>query len=101
MAPVVGPRAPASSLVAAKVWPDLVKSRTTRPIRGCAVCPAETRAEGEGFEPSTDGTAGNGFRDRRIRPLCHPSARATAYRASVKGFIYDSRARRSGRVAEG
>lgn len=31
-------------------------------------------AEGEGFEPSSDGTARNGFRDRRIRPLCHPSA---------------------------
>jgi hypothetical protein len=35
------------------------------------------QAEGEGFEPSTDGTAGNGFRDRRIRPLCHPSADVT------------------------
>jgi hypothetical protein len=58
-------------------------------------------AEGEGFEPSTDGTAGNGFRDRRIRPLCHPSARATAYRAFAKAFVYDSRPRRSGRVAEG
>ena len=31
------------------------------------------KAEGEGFEPSTDLTARNGFRDRRIRPLCHPS----------------------------
>jgi hypothetical protein len=30
-------------------------------------------AEGEGFEPSSDETARNGFRDRRIRPLCHPS----------------------------
>ena len=30
-------------------------------------------AEGEGFEPSTDPEARNGFRDRRIRPLCHPS----------------------------
>src|SRR4051812_38525439 len=30
-------------------------------------------AEGEGFEPSTDLTTRNGFRDRRIRPLCHPS----------------------------
>ena len=30
-------------------------------------------AEGEGFEPSRDETAPNGFRDRRIRPLCHPS----------------------------
>jgi hypothetical protein len=33
-------------------------------------------AEGEGFEPSSDETARNGFRDRRIRPLCHPSAGA-------------------------
>ena len=36
------------------------------------------RAEGEGFEPSTDLTARNGFRDRRIRPLCHLSVRRTA-----------------------
>jgi hypothetical protein len=34
------------------------------------------KAEGEGFEPSSDETARNGFRDRRIRPLCHPSAGA-------------------------
>jgi integrase len=32
-------------------------------------------AEGEGFEPSSDPEARNGFRDRRIRPLCHPSER--------------------------
>src|SRR6266508_2969318 len=32
------------------------------------------KAEGEGFEPSSDPKARNGFRDRRIRPLCHPSA---------------------------
>jgi hypothetical protein len=31
------------------------------------------QAEGEGFEPSTSLTTRNGFRDRRIRPLCHPS----------------------------
>ena len=30
-------------------------------------------AEGEGFEPSIRLTTDNGFRDRRIRPLCHPS----------------------------
>ena len=30
-------------------------------------------AEGERFELSRDETAPNGFRDRRIRPLCHPS----------------------------
>jgi hypothetical protein len=32
-----------------------------------------SQAEGEGFEPSTSLTTRNGFRDRRIRPLCHPS----------------------------
>ena len=32
-----------------------------------------SEAEGEGFEPSRDEAAPNGFRDRRIRPLCHPS----------------------------
>ena len=34
---------------------------------------AARRAEGEGFEPSIRLTTDNGFRDRRIRPLCHPS----------------------------
>jgi hypothetical protein len=33
-------------------------------------------AEGEGFEPSIRLTTDNGFRDRRIRPLCHPSGDA-------------------------
>ena len=36
------------------------------------------RAEREGFEPSTSLTTRNGFRDRRIRPLCHLSVRRTA-----------------------
>jgi hypothetical protein len=31
------------------------------------------KAEREGFEPSTSLTTRNGFRDRRIRPLCHLS----------------------------
>src|SRR5205823_5209390 len=35
------------------------------------------KTEGEGFEPSTSLTTRNGFRDRRIRPLCHPSGSAT------------------------
>ena len=36
---------------------------------------AASRSErrGRDLNPSTDGTARNGFRDRRIRPLCHPS----------------------------
>src|SRR5215210_3393434 len=33
-------------------------------------------AEGEGFEPPEDRKALNGFQDRRIRPLCHPSGAA-------------------------
>ncbi len=35
--------------------------------------PSKGKAEGEGFEPSIRLTTDNGFRDRRIRPLCHPS----------------------------
>ena len=34
--------------------------------------------EGEGFEPSIRLTTDNGFRDRRIRPLCHPSIEVEA-----------------------
>ena len=37
--------------------------------------------EGEGFEPSIRLTTDNGFRDRRIRPLCHPSELRPASRA--------------------
>ena len=35
-------------------------------------------AEREGFEPSMDGTAHTGFRDRRIQPLCHLSRSSVA-----------------------
>ena len=45
------------------------------------------KAEGEGFEPSTDGTARNGFRDRRIRPLCHPSSGEGGIR-TLEGGLY-------------
>src|SRR5207244_11897908 len=31
------------------------------------------QAEGEGFEPSVDRKAHNGFRDRPVQPLRHPS----------------------------
>lgn len=30
-------------------------------------------AEGVGFEPTRPRKGPNGFQDRRIRPLCHPS----------------------------
>ena len=46
-------------------------------------------AEGEGFEPSSDGTARNGFRDRRIRPLCHPSeAETEGFEPSMQVFTH-------------
>ena len=31
------------------------------------------KTEGEGFEPSVDRKAHNGFRDRPVQPLRHPS----------------------------
>jgi hypothetical protein len=36
---------------------------------------AGSEAEGEGFEPSVDRIAHNGFRDRPVQPLRHPSER--------------------------
>src|SRR6266536_2460942 len=57
-------------------------------------------AEGEGFEPSIRLTTDNGFRDRRIRPLCHPSEEGQSSRASP-GRRLSCGPRRSGRVAEG
>jgi hypothetical protein len=54
------------------------ESRSTKRLPG-------VKAEGEGFEPSIRLTTDNGFRDRRIRPLCHPSAggRRTAAGAAL------------------
>src|SRR5262249_21454317 len=44
--------------------------------------------EGEGFEPSIRLTTDNGFRDRRIRPLCHPSeAEKEGFEPSMETFI--------------
>jgi|EndMetStandDraft_9_1072997.scaffolds.fasta_scaffold776942_1 hypothetical protein len=46
------------------------------------------QAEGEGFEPSIRLTTDNGFRDRRIRPLCHPSeAEKEGFEPSMETFI--------------
>jgi hypothetical protein len=45
------------------------------------------RTEGEGFEPSIRLTTDNGFRDRRIRPLCHPSAGGPAQARNGEGGI--------------
>jgi hypothetical protein len=64
---------------------DIGRSGRKRLPGGSYLCPPRSRitsagqlwlgkTEGEGFEPSSDETARNGFRDRRIRPLCHPSA---------------------------
>src|SRR5206468_6370903 len=49
-----------------------MQGRNPLPVRLSAL-----ETEGEGFEPSIRQTTDNGFRDRRIRPLCHPSDRAT------------------------
>src|SRR4051794_16767759 len=40
----------------------------------------DCEAEGEGFEPSVDRKAHNGFRDRPVQPLRHPSAGALGTR---------------------
>jgi hypothetical protein len=59
------------SSVTSQHLPTMPESRSTRRDSACG-------AEREGFEPSTSLTTRNGFRDRRIRPLCHLSERRTA-----------------------
>ena len=45
--------------------------------------------EGEGFEPSIRLATDNGFRDRRIRPLCHPSeAEKEGFEPSMQVFTH-------------
>src|SRR3954447_8310421 len=51
----------------------MAASPLSRRIAGC-------EAEGEGFEPSVDRKAHNGFRDRPVQPLRHPSAGALGAR---------------------
>ncbi len=75
-----------------KEWTSVDSGGLNQPGRACAQTRMESgfagyRAEGEGFEPSSDLTARNGFRDRRIRPLCHPSERRhTDGEAEKEGF---------------
>ena len=45
-----------------------------RPNSPCTAQEPLQLAEGEGFEPSKDENALNGFRDRPVQPLRHPSA---------------------------
>jgi hypothetical protein len=61
------------------------------------------QAEGGGFEPPDDVAAVNGFQDRRIQPLCHPSETSAMLRAGRRRQVlhWPPRSRRGGRVAEG
>ncbi len=65
-------------------------------------------AEGGGFEPPSEENPRNGFRDRRIRPLCHPSAAEATKRgrprsrpAARRGRALRSPTGRGVRAAEG
>ena len=49
--------------------PTRISQRARKPV-------SPRLTEGEGFEPPRHLTAPNGFQDRRIQPLCHPSGRA-------------------------
>jgi hypothetical protein len=53
-----------------------VRARTQRAGRRSAATTPDwvCEAEGPGFEPGRPLTRPNGFQDRRIQPLCHPSA---------------------------
>jgi hypothetical protein len=49
-------------------------SGQARPAKGLQIGHLSAlKAEGEGFEPSVDRKAHNGFRDRPVQPLRHPS----------------------------
>jgi hypothetical protein len=58
-------------------------------------CKSTTSTEGEGFEPSVDRKAHNGFRDRPVQPLRHPSGafdsrRHTDQRRRAGGAMLDA-----------
>jgi hypothetical protein len=44
---------------------------------------AGSKTEGEGFEPSVDRKAHNGFRDRPVQPLRHPSGLSDSRRGNA------------------
>src|SRR4051812_32825379 len=67
---------PASPVASTSLWRLTHAAAAVRPPRAPAAFNWATfRAEGEGFEPSVDETAHNGFRDRPVQPLRHPSVR--------------------------
>jgi hypothetical protein len=80
--------------------------RTSRGVLDGSV----VEAEGPGFEPGRRLTPPNGFQDRRIQPLCHPSAAPQMLRAraapaatldAVSRLAPCQTPRRGGREAEG
>src|SRR5438128_9606415 len=80
---------------------------STKRRRSGGVSSLQTRAfwlyeaEGPGFEPGRPLTRPNGFQDRRIQPLCHPSASGAMLRADVQALHWPAPPGRGGRVAEG
>jgi hypothetical protein len=74
---VGGPKPLKSGLGLTRVDPraTLPARLVERPQSRCWGGIAAGRAEGEGFEPSVDRKAHNGFRDRPVQPLRHPSER--------------------------
>ena len=54
--------------------PHALETASTRQRYKC-LFEAENVAEGVGFEPTEHLAMLNGFQDRRISPLCHPSGR--------------------------
>ena len=60
-------------------WPGTRKGPPDRSfVTIGSTCRKDPFAEGVGFEPTVP-TGHNGFRDRPIRPLSHPSGRQRAY----------------------
>jgi hypothetical protein len=50
-------------------------------------------AEGGGFEPPDDVAAVNGFQDRRIQPLCHPSTHGRLGGPALRCYVLADRSR--------
>jgi hypothetical protein len=59
------------------------------------------KRKGRDSNPRDGSTPPNGFQDRRIQPLCHPSAAAAMVRTPRQVLHWPARSRRGGRVAEG
>jgi hypothetical protein len=93
-------RPPATERGAARAHRPRASRPTSRPRPpGVPARPPQPQRRGRDSNPGDRGCRSNGFQDRRIQPLCHPSGVPDDRTAVLRSTLDDPR--RGGRAAEG